>query len=106
ERPQKDPAAPALVVCDQHSRYKRKAIADSHRDHDVGCGEEHLVQIAALAVGAGIQEDEEEHAETEIIGDETNEPCAFALLHSVPEEERDQRDQQIDDGEIIDSAVE
>ncbi len=92
-------------MLDGQSADQGEAIADGHRNHDVGGGEEHPVQREALTVRLWVQYDQQHHREEEIDGRESDDPTSFPRLHQVDEEEGSQADEQVDQVEFLRGAL-
>jgi hypothetical protein len=85
---------------------RASAVAEAHGDDDVGGGEEHLGQFAALAVGIGVEQPEQEEGEADVDGAEADHPAFFDLPQAGPEQEGHQGDEEVDQVELLDGAFE
>src|SRR5581483_8451229 len=99
--PEQAPLAEAFVMRGHVGGDQGEAVTAEGGDYRVRRGKEHLDKILRGLVRRGIHKVHEEHTHTDVNGREADHPAALALLHAAEEEERDERDEDVEPGEFL-----
>ena len=81
------PHAEFFIVGGHVGHQQGQAQPDHDGKEHVRGREEHFVQVRRGTVHGHIQQDDQQHRETQVNGGQTDDPGAFALVHAVDEQE-------------------
>ncbi len=84
---------------------QRQPVTDQERDQCVRSGEEYFVQVPGRAVCRGIQENEQQDAQTEVDRRHADHPRALAPVHLEEEQKWYQSQESADPVELINNAI-